>query len=363
MSILRTLACLSLLAAPLLLQSQASPPTAYTITEAIGSVPGGTTTLYRSGSKILVETNLPAQGETPASKTRSLYDLETHTNITWDPNANPPACGGAGRFSGDWGDPFGLTSEISDDIAKGDLKPAGTETLAGISAQVYTGVNGSTSMKVWVDNKDGLVLRATISSAGSPTLTLADIQKISFAPPPASLFVLPAVCAGVKPPPTTAELIAAETDDDPANYANGSYGPGSTNTCSVVLRVVKAKTMEPIAHVQVAIDTSIYADNAPPAYTFGVRDDGSQTYSGGHILEITNRVHNGVARLGLPPERFYLGVNLIQPGHGGSMGLVYRHCFAPTTVLLEVVNDYLQPTESVDLLWVKSGKYAAPPAQ
>jgi hypothetical protein len=120
--------------------------------------------------------------------------------------------------------------------------------------------------------------------------------------------------------------------------------------------------MTPISKVQVAIDTSIYPDNAPPNFTFGVRNDGSQSYSGGHILEITNRVHNGVVRLGNPPDRFYLGVNLINPGHGGDMGLVYRQCFAPTQVLLEVVKDYLQPTQSVDMLWVKAGKYATPPA-
>lgn len=118
--------------------------------------------------------------------------------------------------------------------------------------------------------------------------------------------------------------------------------------------------MTPISHIQVAIDTAIYPDNAPPSYTFGVADDGTTTYSGGHVLEITNRAHNGVVRLGLPPDHFQIGVNTIEPHRGGSVGLVYRQCFAPTTVLLYVVKDYGQPTESGDWLWVKSGKYAAP---
>jgi hypothetical protein len=142
---------------------------------------------------------------------------------------------------------------------------------------------------------------------------------------------------------------------------NGMYGPGSKNGCSVVLRVVSAKTMTPITHIQVVIDTAVFPDNAPPAYTMGVADDGTTTYSGGHVMEITNRVHNGMVRLGLPPDHFMLGVNIPLPHHGGSIGLVYRQCFAPTTVLLDVVKDYGQDDQSQDLLWVKSGKYATPP--
>jgi hypothetical protein len=89
-----------------------------------------------------------------------------------------------------------------------------------------------------------------------------------------------------------------------------------------------------------------------------VHNDGTETFSGGGIHEITNMVHNGVVSLGTPPADFMLDVNLIRPGHGSGAGLVYRQCFAPTTV----VKDYGGPTESSDFLWVKSGKYAVPPA-
>jgi hypothetical protein len=364
MSIPRILACLCLVATPLLSHAQSVAPTSYAITEDVsGGGSGATTTIYRSGTKVLMESKLPAQGGNPASTTRTLYDLKAGTNVSWDPNAKPPACGGAGTFSGDWGDPFGMTADVTSGIAKGDLKPSGTEMLAGVSTQVYAGTSGGSAIKAWLDAKDGLVIRATGSMPDGSTLAIANITKVSFGPQPASLFVLPAVCAGVKPPPSPAELIADETGDDAANYVNGMYGPGSKNMCSVVLRVVNAKAMTPITNIQVAIDTSIYPDNAPPSYTFGVAEDGTTTYSGGHILEITNRVHNGVVRLGNPPEHFQLGVNVKQPHHGGSMGLIYRQCFGPTTVVLDVVKDYGQADQSQDFLWVKAGKYAAPPAQ
>jgi hypothetical protein len=362
MSISRIIACLSLLALLPLLEAQAAPPTAYTVTEAVGGAAGAITTIYRNGSKVLIESKLQGSSTTPASRTLTLYDLQAKTNVSWNPAANPPMCGGAGTFTGDWGDPFAMTADLNDSIAKGEMKAAGTETVNGIDTQVYAGSTPQSSLKAWFDAKDGLVVRAVATMPGGAAMTVVDITKVSLAPPPAALFALPAVCAGVKPPPSPADLIADETGDDPANYVNGSFGPGSTNSCSVELRVVEAKTMTPITKIQVAIDTS-YKQESPSHYEFGVRDDGTQTYSGGSVHEITKNVHDGVVSLGIPPAYFMLGVNIIRPGSGGGMGLVYRQCFAPTTVLLYVVKDYLKPSESADFLWVKAGRYAIPPPQ
>jgi len=352
-----SLTSVSLCLAASFAHAQTAPPTAYTITEAIAGAPGSTLTVQRSGSKVLTVIDKAAQADTPASRTLTLYDLQAHTTLSWDPLANPPACS-SGTFSGDWGDPFGMTAEVTSGVAKGELKPAGTEKAGGISTDVYTGGDGKSTTKVWFDKADGLVTRAVISAPESAPMTLVDISKVSFAAPAASLFVPPPGCAGVHPPPSAADAIADVTGDNAANYVNGMYGPGSQNSCSVVLRVVNAKTMTPIPHIQVAIDTSYNQDN-PPHYNFGVHDDGSQTYAGGGVHEITSMVHNGVVRLGNPPPYFMLGVNTIHPGHGGGMGLVYRQCFAPTTVLLYVVKDLGQSTEAGDFLWVKAGKYAA----
>jgi len=319
----RVLVCLCLLACAELLNAQ-TPPTAYVITQSVGTT-GGTSTTYRSGSKVLVDFNQPAQAGTPASRSFSFYDLTSGTNTSWNPDASPVQCS-VGTFSGDWGDPFAATAELQGDITKGDLKPAGSETINGIATQVYAGTTQGANVKAWIDMKDGLVIRVQVSSPGAAAMTMVNVTRASFVTPAASLFALPASCAGVKPPPSAADLIAAETGDDPANYVNGMYGPGSKNSCSVVLRVVNAKTMTPITHIQVVIDTAVFPDNAPPSYTMGVADDGATTYSGGHVMEITNRVHNGVVRLGLPPEHFMLGINIPLPHHGGSIGLVYRQC-------------------------------------
>jgi hypothetical protein len=349
MPIARFFACAALIAVASVSLAHAQS-TAYTITQAVGN--DGTQTIYRSGNKVLVESMLQS------NHSKSLYDLAAQTSLAWNPDASPITCS-AGTFHGDWGDPFQMTSEVNDGVAKGELKPAGTAMVAGTQAMIYAGEGQSAGTKVWFDKPHNLVLRVEALMPGSTTpTTMIDIRKVSLVAPPASLFVPPPTCAGVKPPPSTAELIAEETGDNPANYVKAA-GPGSPSSCSIVLKVVQAKTMTPVTNIQVAIDTTYKEDN-PPHYVFGVRDDGSQSYSGGGIREITNMVHNGVVRLGTPPAVFGLGVNHIRPGHAGSAGIMYRQCFAPTTVLLYVVKDIDTPNENADWLYVKSGKYATP---
>jgi hypothetical protein len=339
-----------------------TPPTSYTIAQNL-STPGMTSTVYRSGAKALTVTSLPAQGSTPASVTYSLYDLASGTDYAWNPNDSNIPCS-VGTFSGDWGDPFAQSADLQGDITKGDLKPAGNETIDGIAANVYAGTTEGANLKAWVDTKDGLILRLEMSAPGSAPMRVIDVTKVSFAAPAASLFTLPARCAGLKPPPTPAQIIADETGDDAANYLSAFTGPGSKNECDVVLRVVQAKTMAPLTNVQVAIDTQYNQnDPNPPHYDFGVANDGTETFSGGHLQQITTGIHNGVVDLGSSlPLYFNMVVNAVHPGHSGGSGLFYRQCFAPTTVLLFLYKDYGQSDESVDALWVKSGKYASPPA-
>jgi len=362
MSTARVLACLGILALAPLAPAQ-NPPTAYTITEISGA--GGNPskmTVYRNGSKAAILVEFPAQSaNTPASRTLSLYDLKQGTSWSWDPTASPATCD-AGTFSGDWGDPFAMSAELTPKIASGEFKPGGLETLHGIPTTIYESNSAQGDIKVWFDQKDSLVIRAQFGSPGS-LQTLVDIQSVSVGPPMPSVLALPASCAGVKPPPSAADLIATETGDSGANFVNANYGPGSKDSCSVMLRVVAAGTMAPIARkFQVAIDTTYNQDN-PPHYESGVHNDGSETFSGGGIRELTSSVSNATVSLGNPPPYFMLEVNVLQPGHGGGMGLIYRQCFAPVTMLYYVVKDPNDPGQGGDFLWAKSGKYAAVPRQ
>jgi hypothetical protein len=341
------------------LRAQTVPaPTAYTVTATNSMMgEGQVTKTYRLGSKALVDQFNATDPK--AAHSRSLYDLAKHTSLSWSWPDSSGGCG-TGAFSGDWGDPFTGAANL---IGPG-TKQVGTETIHGLPTRIMEGSASGATVKAWVDTKYGLLMKAQLSQAGSPLKTVMEVTDISLTPPPASVFAFPASCAAAAaapPPPTAAELIAAETGDSAANFVNAIYGPGSTNSCSVVLRVVRAKSMTPITNrLQVAIDTTYDVDN-PPHYVYGMGTDGSQSFSGGGIREITNQIHNGMVRIDNPPPYFNLAVNLMKPGTGAGEGLIYRQCFAPTTVLLYVVTDPDNPSAGGDFLWVKSGKYAAVP--
>ena len=359
----RFLFCLAPFALATILPAQ-TPPSAYTITQTVAIPPiGSTQTISRSGTKAFTDTFRPAQGAAAATHTYTLYDIATGITWSWDPATQPITCS-AGHFSGDWGDPFAMTADLQQGITKGDFKPAGKETIGGIPTTIYTGVSSGTSIKAWLDEKDGLVMRAMIDAPGSDLQPLVDIKKVAFATPAPSLFALPAACVSVKPPPTPAELISDATGDDPADFVNAVYGPGSKDTCTIALHVVQAKTMAPITRkFQIAIDTThLVGDPNPPAYTFGVGTDGTSTYSGGGIHEVTNQVHDGVLRIVNPPASFELALNVITPGQGTGSGGVYRQCFGPVTNLYYVMKDQSDPFKGGDYLYAKSGKYAAAPA-
>ena len=298
-----------------------------------------------------------------AAANLTLYDLKAGVSHTWDPSITPPSCS-VGNFSGDWGDPFEATTELADPIKNGDLKPAGVESVNGIPTKVFAGVTQGASLKAWIDQKDNLVIKAEYGAPGGPMTNMVDIRSVSFAPPAASLFVLPAYCASVKPPPTPAELMAEETGDSGDNFVNAIYGPGSKNSCSIVVRVVAAKTMAPVTRRwQFAIDTTYNQDDPnPPHYEFGVGNDGTSTFSGGHIHELTSQIHNDMLRIDNPPAYFNTAMNVVQPGHGTGTGLIYRQCFAPVTMLYYVLKDPADIGKGADWLYAKAGKYAAVPA-
>jgi hypothetical protein len=348
------------------LQAQTAPsPTVYSLTETNAMFgPVMTVKIYRNGSKAVLDSQSAASATMPkAIHTSALYDLNTQQSLSWDLNDSSIPCGKS-NFSGSWGDPFADSASLLADIYKENPKQVGTTTVLGFSAKVLEVSSPDGTMRVWVDTKYGLLLKAqSIPPNGAPR-TIIEVTKVSFTAPSASLFAVPANCAAAAAaplPPTEAERIAAETGDSADNYVNAIYGPGSKNSCAVILRVVRAGTMTPITNrLQVAIDTSYNVDN-PPHYVYGMGTDGTQTFSGGGIHEITNQIHNGIVRLGIPPAYFMLDVNLMKPGTGASEALIYRQCFAPTTILLFVVKDADNPSAGGDFLWVKSGKYATLP--
>jgi len=74
---------------------------------------------------------------------------------------------------------------------------------------------------------------------------------------------------------------------------------------------------------------------------------------------VTAQMQDGVLRIDNVPVQFDLQTEF---GVGGAASAnIYRHCFAPQTVLLYVVKNPDQVSDGGDWLWVKAGKYATAP--
>ena len=262
----------------------------------------------------------------------------------------------AGTFSGAWGDPFADSIAEMADLVKQNPKQVGTETVNGIATNIFE-IEQPTKARIWLDTKYGEAVKMQIAQPGEQPEITSEIKQISFAAPPASLFVLPADCAAAAAAPrvpTESERIAAETGGNAADFANALYPPGSDNSCTVLYRVGRAGSMEPIASgFQVAVDTT-FDPQHPPSYTTGA--GAHATFSGGGIHDVTAQMQNGVLRIDNAPKVFYLDTYFGTAGD--SSALIYRHCFAPQTVLLKVVENPAKTSDGGDWLYVKSGKYA-----
>ena len=357
-------ALLAILAATNLQAQSTSAPTAYSVTE-VNSLfgPSVNVTIYRNGSKALIDSRRPpGDGSPQGSHTRTLYDLQTHSSYTWDLSSPGAACG-TGTFSGDWGDPFAMSSEFAADAAKQNAKEVGTETINGIATRVLEATAPTAKMKVWLDPKSGLIIRAQMTPPNGQPQTIIDVKQFSLAAPPASVFTLAASCAAAaKAPraPTRADQIHAATGDDPGNYDDAITNPPSANSCTVVFRAVQAGTMAPLTAFQAGLDLT-YDQDHPASYTIGVGDRlGHSTFAGGALHEVTAQMRNGVLRIPNAPKIFYLDIEF-GGGSGSTSGYIHRGCVGPQTVLLLVIKNPAKLIDGTDWLWVKSGKYATAP--
>jgi hypothetical protein len=338
----------------------APAPEAYSVTQ-INSMfgPAVTMEIYRDGSKVLIDQSHAALPGGTASHLRTLYDLETHRNFTWDLLNSAVPCGG-GTFSGDWGDPFAMSAEMTADLAKQHATAAGSATLNGIPVKVFSADSPQGQVKAWVDEKYGLLVRLMMAPKAGAPQTMIETRQLTVGKPAAALFKLPPACAeAAKAPrvPTEAEQIAADTGGNAQDYANASMPPPSKNSCSMLFKVVHAGSlalMEPTSgKFQVAIDTTVDLDH-PAHYVMGLSNAGQSTFSGGGLHEVTGQMRNGVLRIENVPPQFDMELTF---GKGGAASaLIYRQCYAPQTTLLLVVKNPDKLSDGARWLWVKSGK-------
>lgn len=346
---------LGMAAATGLLAQYAAAPASYSATVVNGMLGGPIAMqIYRDGSKAVIDH--------PAQHSRSLYDLQAHTNYSWDLQHPENGCS-AGNFSGDWGDPFD-TSDV-DELLKSATGPPTSETVDGFAAKAIEATDPKSKIKVrvWRESKYGLVVKADMTPPGGATSTIVEVKQFSAMKPAAGLFVLPAGCGKPAPPtPAPAERFAAEIGDIPANLVDATTGPGSPNSCAMLVRFVAAGSMQPLTNFQVALDLDVDFSH-PASYVMGGSPSGRSTFSGGHLKEYTAQIQNGVLRVPSVPDHFDMELTFAGGNAGASSALLYRKCAGPQTVLLYVARNPGKTSDGGDWMWVKSGKFATVPTR
>ena len=350
------------LSAPGLDAQPNKPPTSYTVVEtnSMMGVPV-TQAIYRDGAKVVVDVAHAAPGGA-VRHSRTFYDLNTHRSMTWSTDSASAPCG-ISTFPGDWGDPFAAAAEISRDHPK----PAGTATVNGLAATIVEPTGpGHAKVRAWIENRYGMLVKMEVTGPDGKPRTILEVTRLAAGPPPPTMMAVPAACAkaaAASPPapPTEADLVAAETGDRAANFADATMPPGkrSTAACNVALRVLKAGSMTPIGRVQVAMDRHVDLQH-PANYETSVDRAGHATFAGGSLRDLTSLMRNGVLLLNNVPENFEMAA--VFGNAGETDALIYRQCPAPTSVLLLVVKNPEKISDGVRWLWAKSGKYAAAPA-
>ena len=315
------LSCLA--TAAILCAQNTPPPLSYTLVQQNSLFgPATTTSVYRDGSKAAIDL------VQPGTHVRTIYNLQAHTSISWDASDAAAECGN-GSFTGDWGDPFVGAAGIMDELNKHHPTPAGTETVNGVFAKVSEFVMEGTTgkSKVWIDPKYGMIMRILIAQPGGAPKVAFETTQMSFATPPAAMFV--AACKAGAPVPTDEEKIAAITGGPGSDYAfaNKEQPASASGGCMILFHVVRAGSMTPVTS------------------GFQVIVDGKQV----PVLP------NGLTRLVNMPKQFNLDVRVPS---GGASGPIFRQCNKPQTTLLLVVKNWDNLGEGADWLWVKSGKFA-----
>src|SRR5215471_1427294 len=340
--------------------AQSAPPDAYSVTE-VNAMMGAPVNLqiYRDGAKALVDQSFSGQGSAKGSHTRTLYDLSAKTSLTWDLiNTNAPC--GVATFSGDWGDPFATSAGLNADLAKQHPTQVGSATLNGIPTKVLEAGTADGKAKLWVDDKFGLIIRWMMMGKDGQPQAMIEVKKLDLSKPPASVFTFPPACAAAaKAPrsPSGEERVAAATGGNAQDYSDATMPPASKNSCSVLFKVVRTGSMEPVGSgFQVAVDKNVDVEHLAH-YTMGVGTSGKITFSGGGLHEETAQMRDGVLRIDNAPAEF--DVELAFGKGGYSSALIYRQCFAPQTTLLLVVKNPDKLSDGTHWLWVKSGKRTA----
>ena len=334
-------------------------PSAYTVSVQHLSGNGAVVTAYRLGPQVLVDYTGDPSNANPGSHMRMLLNLETKVRLTWDRvDASVPCVRSnftpEDRHRDDIQDPFMGGAAL----ASNKDKQLRTETIHGIATRIVeTTGDPNFAIRMWVDPRTGLVLRAKlVSPAQGLERPWFEVTRVSFEPPPASIFAVPSQCDAFPVVPKTEEAPEGgiASSGSMGEYAwDALVGPASEGACTMLFRVVGSGSLKPLTRgFQVAVDLAA-ATEPSPHYSVRLDGQGHATFSGGQLHELAPEGSSGLYRIDNVADEFVIDVEF--GWNGSAAAKVYRHCFAPQTVL-----EYVAVPEAIHMggawQWVKPGR-------
>lgn len=175
-------------------QAQSAPlPQVYSVTVSAGPT---TVNVARDGSKVSLEQIVPKSAMGPGMHVRQIYDFATHKYWTMPEGE---ACI-VSTYTSDrlpaMFDPIGGAEEMRAQMAKSKPVALRSETVNGIPTKVYEmpvpEIEGT--MRMFVEEKHGFVVKAIIIPAGGKERTQMEITSLSYEKPAAALLVPPQNC-------------------------------------------------------------------------------------------------------------------------------------------------------------------------
>ncbi|HEX6550475.1 MAG TPA: hypothetical protein VF117_07350 [Gammaproteobacteria bacterium] len=166
-----------------------APPQQYSL---VNVSSGQTQHIYRDGNRALIDLYMPKGPNQPvAIHTRTIVDVASKTNLTWDLLDSKVPCDSPGQ--GDWGDPFGYWDQSVQGMP-GKLKQTGKDTVNGMKTTVFEISSPEGTAKLWREDKYGLLVKNTVTPKGGAQMEMFEIRDFKIGKPSASVFVVPARC-------------------------------------------------------------------------------------------------------------------------------------------------------------------------
>jgi hypothetical protein len=331
-------------------------PESYTVEVRFSGDSETTVTHYRLGQRVLVEEPDPREGADHRVSTvkRTLYDLATHRSLSWNPRDLTQPCIRSNFVSEDLEDPFDGRPDQTDD----EIKHLGKQRIHGFSAEGFASEDKEgPRIEMWVDLKTGLVLKVDLADRQSGQRThWYEATRVTLAPPPASIFSVPANCASFELTPETERWPDGRMRPGALGKLtwNAVVGPPGKDHCTALFRITPSATGKTlIGGFQVAEDLAT-ADPLPH-YSVRLEDDGRALFSGGALREIEPEGPYGIFRLPDVPEQFVLDVEFGR--NGSASARIYRHCFGSETLLQFQVSDTDDIRKGGFWEWVQAGMY------